>query len=87
MSAPKKAKSKIDHNAAVQALEYLFAAQYIDKKKLYFENFLRGVFFSVGSVLGAAVVVTLLLWVLSLFEHVPFIADIVESARRTLERS
>lgn len=76
----------IDEKAAVQALEYLLAAGYVSKKRLYIENFMRGIFFSAGSIIGAAIVVTILLWVLSLLDSVPFINDIVENAQRSLER-
>lgn len=75
----------VDTKAAVQALEYLLAAGYVSKKKLYFENFMRGIFFSVGSIIGAAVIVTLLLWILSFFDSLPFIRDIAESLESTLK--
>ena len=74
----------IDTKAAVQALEYLLAAGYVNKKRLYLENFLRGIFFSVGSILGATIVVGLLLWLLSLFSSLPFIGDIVRNAQQAI---
>jgi hypothetical protein len=74
----------IDEKAAVQALEYLLAAGYVSKKRLYIENFLRGMFFSVGSILGAAVVVTILLWILSLFSNVPFLGEIARNIQNTV---
>lgn len=76
-----KKQPDIDAKAAVQALEYLLAAGYVSKKRLYLENFMRGIFFSLGSIIGAAVIVTLLLWILSHFEGLPFVHDIVEAAR------
>lgn len=80
----KQVKPDIDEKAAVQALEYLLAAGYVSKKRLYIENFIRGVFFSVGSILGATIVVALLLWILSLFNNVPFIGEIVRNAQNTI---
>lgn len=80
----KKSQPDIDEKAAIQALEYLLAAGYVSRKRLYIENFVRGIFFSVGSVLGAAIVVTLLLWLLSLFNDVPFIGEIVRNIQRTI---
>lgn len=74
----------IDTKAAVQALEYLLAAGYVSKRKLYLENFLRGIFFSVGSILGATIVVGLLLWLLSLLSDVPFVGNIIENVQRTI---
>lgn len=82
--AKKQVKPEIDEKAAVQALEYLLAAGYVSKKRLYIENFVRGIFFSVGSILGATIIVGLLLWILSLFNNVPFIGEIVRNAQNTI---
>lgn len=80
----KQAKPDVDEKAAVQALEYLLAAGYVSKKRLYIENFVRGIFFSVGSIIGATLIVGLLLWILSLFNNVPFIGEIVRNAQNTI---
>lgn len=80
----KRDTNNVDTKAAVQALEYLLAAGYVSKKRLYFENFMRGIFFSVGSVIGAAIVVTLLLWLLSLFNSLPFIGDVVKNIEQAV---
>lgn len=82
-----KKAADIDEKAAVQALEYLLAAGYVSKKRLYIENFMRGIFFSVGSIIGATIVVALLLWILSLLDNVPFVGDIVENAERSLNKA
>ena len=82
----KNKQASIDTKAAVQALEYLLAAGYVSRKRLYFENFLRGVFFSVGSIVGAAIVVTLLLWVLSYFDSLPFIQNISRAIENSVRR-
>ena len=84
--ASKKTKPDIDTNAAVQALEYLFAAGYINKKRLYFENFVRGLFFSFGSVVGATIVIALLLWILSFFDGLPWVGDVVRSIQNSINQ-
>lgn len=78
-------KPDIDTQAAVQALEYLLVAGYVSKKRLYFENFMRGIFFSAGTIIGAAVVVTLILWILSFFDGLPFIREISEAVKNTTQ--
>lgn len=85
VSMVKKQKKSIDidEKAAVQALEYLLAAGYVSKKRLYKENFIRGIFFSLGSIIGAAVAVTLILWILSLFDGLPFVREISEAIKNT----
>lgn len=80
-----KKVNKIDPKVAAQALEYLMSAQYISRKKLYFENFVRGIFFSIGSVVGVAVAVTLILWILTLFDNLPFIGDAVDAVEKALQ--
>jgi len=77
--ATKKNEIDIDTKAAAQALKVLLASGYVNKKKLYIENFVRGIFFSLGSVLGATVVVALLLWVLSVFNTAPIIGHFIQS--------
>lgn len=64
-----------------RALEILFAEGYISRRRLYWENFVRGIFFSVGGIIGATLVIALLLWVLSLFDAIPF----VDQVRDTIE--
>ena len=82
----KAKKAEFDTKKAAQALEYLFASSYIDKKRLYLENFLRGIFFSIGTVMGLAICATLLLWVLSLFDSLPFIRDISDAIQDSVSR-
>lgn len=78
-------KTEVDTKAAVQALEYLLAAGYVNKKRLYYENFLRGIFFSLGSIIGATVLIAFLLWVLSLFNGLPFLGRIATAVREAIQ--
>ena len=85
MATSKKKLTKIDSKAAAEALEYLFAAGYIDKKRLYLENFIRGLFFSLGSIIGATVLIVLLLWVLSLFDDLPLVGNFVRTIQDSIK--
>lgn len=76
-----------DSKEIAKALEVLFAAHYIDKKKLYLENFIRGMAFSVGGIIGATVIIALFLWILSLFDTVPFIGPLIDNTRDTIQNS
>lgn len=80
---PKKAVTD-DPRVARAALEYLFASRYIDIKRLYLENFLRGMFFSIGSIVGVVLVGTIVLWVLSWFDSIPFIDKISRAIETSL---
>jgi hypothetical protein len=75
-----------DPRQAARALEVLLATKYIDKKRLYLENFLRGMAFSVGGVVGATVVIALLLWLLSFFEEIPLLGPLFDSTRETINQ-
>lgn len=78
---------KRNHDEIAKALEILFATDYIDKKKLYLSNFVRGMFFSAGGIIGATIVIALLLWIMSLFDSVPLIGPLLENTRETIQQS
>ena len=84
--AEKKLTSKQADQAA-KALEALFASPYVDKKKLYIANFWRGIFFSIGTIIGATIVISLILWVLSFFQEVPLIGPVVENVTNTVQNA
>lgn len=69
-----------------KALELLFAAGYVDRKRLYIENFFRGIVFGAGGVIGATVVIGIVIWILSLFDQIPLIGPFIDNTRETIER-
>ena len=73
-----------DASVAAKALETLLATQYVNKKKLYMENFIRGLLFGVGSFLGATIGAALIIWILSLFSEVPLIGRFVSDIQDTV---
>lgn len=70
-----------------KALEVLFAKDFISKKELYKQNFTRGMFFSAGSILGAALILGLGLWILSFFNDIPLVGPVIENFRQSIEQS
>jgi hypothetical protein len=89
MKKHKKKQGQLIDNPkqAARALEVLLATNYIDKKRLYLENFLRGMAFSIGGVVGATIVIALLLWLLSFFEEIPLIGPLFDSTRETINQN
>lgn len=84
MAKAKKTTLNVDEGkAAAKALEVLFTTEYVSKVELYKANFLRGIFFSAGTIIGAAVIVTLGLWILSFFDSIWFVNDIRETLEST----
>ena len=65
----KKVKAKIaadnERGAREGLIEDLFYDFHRSRKQVYTMNFIRGIFFGLGSVLGGTVVVALLIWILS----------------------
>lgn len=57
----------------------------IERKILYRTAFMKGIFSGLGGVVGATIVVALLLWTLSLFSEVPFIGEITDSVKNTID--
>ncbi len=76
---------KIDAKVAVETLEYLLAAGYVSRKKLYFENFMRGMFSSIGSIIGATIILGLLFWILSLLDNIPLFGGFLDALQRTVD--
>jgi len=75
--------NNLDTKAAIEALEYLLAAGYVSKKRLYMANFMRGIFFSIGTIVGIALVSTLVIGVLSQFEE----SKPATQLKQTIEKS
>lgn len=72
--------------ASASLAEELFYDLYRDRKKVYRINFFRGIFFGAGSVLGGTIIVTFLVWVLSLFVNFPLIGQTFQDAQESIER-
>lgn len=73
-------------NAPKAFLEDLYDNYYNRRREIYMMNLVRGIFFGFGSVIGGTLVVALLLWVLSVFEYVPFVNGLVDGAQKSLEQ-
>lgn len=85
---PAASKSQVDKDNQQGVIEDLFNDYYKSRKKVYWMNLTRGLFFGVGSVLGGTVVVALVAWLLNLFTDIPggfgdFIQYIVDLVRGT----
>jgi hypothetical protein len=71
----KKAATRVNRDnergAREGLIEDLFYDFHRSRVQVYKMNFIRGIFFGFGSVLGGTVVIALLAWLLSLFIDVP----------------
>ncbi|HKX73063.1 MAG TPA: DUF5665 domain-containing protein [Candidatus Saccharimonadales bacterium] len=66
-------------------LEDLFDDFYRHRKQVYWMNFVRGIVFGFGTVIGGTIMVALLLWILSLLNYIPFLEGIVDAAQESLK--
>ena len=65
-------------------LEMTFMSGYADRRRYYRMAFVKGVFTGLGGIIGATIVLAILLWVLSLFETLPFLGPIFENVQDTV---
>ncbi len=86
---PNKVVQKIirdNENSARQAiLEDLFFDFHRSRRQVYWMNFIRGIFFGIGSALGATLLITLLAWLLGQFADIfPPLADFINHLIETM---
>jgi uncharacterized membrane protein YfcA len=87
--AAKKAVQKFKDDQAQGAtrgfLEDLFDDYYAQRFKVYKMNFVRGIVFGFGSVIGGTLMVALLLWLLSFTNELPFIGHFTQTIQHSIE--
>ena len=82
-----KIKKDNETGARRAILEDLFYDFHSSRRQVYTMNFVRGVFFGFGSVLGGTIVIAIVVWVLSLLADIPggfgefvqYIVDLVQN--------
>jgi hypothetical protein len=75
-----------DYERLGQDLELLVATGYAGKRRLMWANFLRGLFFGLGTTVGVSLTVALVLYLLSITEEVWFLERISQNLEQTLNR-
>lgn len=81
----KSSKDKLSEEAVAVAREQLLHDItddfYNQRKRVYRVNFLRGIFFGLGSALGGTLVLATIAWVLSWFVNWPLVEQIVDALK------
>lgn len=81
-----KVKKDNEDGARKNVIEELFYDFNRSRVQIYKMNFMRGIFFGLGSVLGGTIVVALIIWILSLLTGVfPALADFFNGVSNTIE--
>ena len=79
----KQNKEEASRRAILEDLFYDFNRS---RSQVYVMNFVRGILFGAGSVIGGTVVIALLVWMLSLLGNViPGLGDFFDGVSQTLE--
>ncbi|NCU30270.1 hypothetical protein EOL73_00385 [Candidatus Saccharibacteria bacterium] len=77
---PKDTVDKKDDLVSSKAvLDDIYDNMYRKRKLIYAVNFVRGIFFGIGSAIGGTVVIAVLLWVLSWLVDWPLVGDLIKS--------
>jgi len=81
----KKIKKDNERGARESLLEDLFYDFNRNRVQIYKMNFVRGIFFGLGSVLGGTVVIAFIVWAMSFFVNIPGIGGSVEKVQDTIK--
>lgn len=82
-----KIRSDNERGARQNLLEELFFDFNRNKTQIYFINFMRGLFFGLGSVIGGTIVLGLIIWLLSQFVNIfPPLADFINNLVTTMQQ-
>lgn len=83
--AAERVKSDNERGARQSLIEDLFYDFNRSRTQVYWMNFVRGIFFGLGSVLGGTVIIALLVWLLSFAVEWPWVGDVVEQVQGSLQ--
>lgn len=84
-SKPSQVKREGDARRAI--MEDLFYDFYRNRHQVYWMNFVRGVFFGFGSLLGGTIVVAIVVWILAqITGFFPPLHDALERATSSIEQ-
>lgn len=67
-------------------LQQFYEMGCVNKKQALIFSFYKGLASGFGAFLGGTIVIGLLLWILSIFGHVPFVDHIVNPLRGSLDK-
>jgi hypothetical protein len=77
-------KTDKDYENLGRMLESLYEGGHANRKRIYKISFVKGLASGFGGVLGATILITALLWVLTLFKQVPFLGPLVDRVEKTV---
>lgn len=82
-----KVKQENEKGARMGVLEDLFYDFNRSRGEVYKMNFIRGIFFGLGTVIGGTVIIAITVWILSFFVQLPGVGQPIEKFQETLQNS
>lgn len=80
-----RVKTDNERGARQGIIEDLFVDFNRSRTQVYVMNFIRGIFFGFGSVLGATILISLLVWLLGQFVNWPGVGDFFQQLTDALK--
>lgn len=82
-----KIKNKQESDANFRLSEEAFYDYHRKRSRVYAVNFVRGIFFGFGTILGGTILVAALVWLLSQFVGIPVVGDALKDIINTIQNS
>ncbi len=86
---PKSPESQLtpaDYQRLGQDLELLVATGYAGKRRMMWANFVRGLFFGLGTTIGVSLTIALFLWILNITEEISILKPFSQDLQHTIEQ-
>lgn len=88
---PKKSSNQPTDNKDFERLgrllKEIYEIEFMDLRRFYKMNFIRGLLIGFGSVLGATILITILLMILNVFDQIPVVGPLFESSREIIREN
>lgn len=89
MKTTNKSNTKDDTKRALELgrkLQDFYDMGYVSRKQALQFSFLKGVIGGAGAFIGGTLIITLILWLLSLFDNIPLIDNVVRNVQESLHK-
>lgn len=68
-------------------IEYMFEAAHPGWRKVVWLALIKGIATGFGVVIGGTIVVAIIIWILGSVDSIPFLGDLAENTKSTIEQS
>ena len=85
MPSKKPVHTAKDYEEIGRIVEHVYEYNYSNRWRAFYMSFAKGIAAGFGGVIGATVVVAIVLWILSILHYVPFVNQITDNFRSTVQ--